>query len=40
MEITLILYLGEYPDTSRELTQLDAWRLASNRIRRLLASRT
>ena len=37
VEITLILYLGEDPDTGRELTPPDAWRLAADRIRRLLA---
>ena len=37
VEITLILYLGEDPDTSRVLTPPDAWRLAAGRIRRLLA---
>ena len=40
VEITLILYLGEDPDTGRELTPPDAWRLAANRICRLLPSRT
>ena len=37
VEITLILYLGEDPDTGRELTLPDAWRLAADRIRRFLA---
>ncbi len=37
VEITIILYLGEDPDTGRELTLPDAWRLAADRIRRLLA---
>ena len=37
VEITIILYLREDPDTDRELTPPDAWRLAADRIRRLLA---
>ena len=37
VEVTIILYLGEDPDTHRKLTQPDAWRLAADRIRRLLA---
>ena len=37
VEITIILYLGEDPDTGRELTLSDAWQLAADRIRRLLA---
>ena len=37
VEITIILYLGEDPDTRRKLTPPDAWRLAADRIRRLLA---
>ena len=37
VEITLTLYLGEDPDTGRELTPPDAWRLAADRICRLLA---
>ena len=37
VEITIILYLHGDPDTGRELTPPDAWRLAADRIRRLLA---
>ena len=37
VEITIILYFGEDPDTGRELTPPDAWRLAAGRIRLLLA---
>ena len=37
VEITIILYLGEDPDTRRKLTPPDAWRLAADRIRLILA---
>ena len=37
VDITIILYLCEDPDTRRKLTQPDAWQLAADRIRRLLA---
>ena len=37
VEITIILYLGENPDTRRKLTPPEAWRLEADRIRRLLA---
>jgi hypothetical protein len=37
VEITIILYLGEHPDTGRELSPPDTWSLAADRVRRLLA---
>ena len=37
VEITIILYPGEDPDTGRKLIPPDTWRLAPDGIRRLLA---